>query len=240
MAQKLYEDLRNPETKLNQKRADLWALGNIGLSDFGMTYLNSIDGLVEDILSMVTDSEHLPLKGVCLNVANMFAQTNMGRQLLKEHSWQLNLLKQNELSESEFICIPPSIESFLSIPKNKKTEPFQLKDEYWSYYYEQFAFIKEKLDDREKEFVDQLMRIPNRISNSKPINIIELTQQNKLDPSILKNTRLFYLILMMLTFYNFPIGIRKNYYSIIDLFLNVPNFLVMLDENRDFDHFLKI
>lgn len=240
MAERLFEDLKNPETKLNQKRADLWALGNIGLSDFGMAYLINIEGFMDYILDMVTNSDHLPLKGVCLNVANMFAQTIMGRQMLKEYGWQMNMLKQNELSETEFICIPPSIENFLSIKKNDKIEPFQLNDEYWGYYYKQLEFIRETLDDREKEFVDQLLKIPNRITNTKSVNINELTQPNKLDSQILKNTKLFYLILMMLTFYNFHIGVRKNYYSIMDLFLNVPNFLVLLDQDNDFKHFLKL
>jgi hypothetical protein len=238
IAEKLFADLKHPDTKPNQKRADLWAIGSIGLSDFGMSYLSSIDGLMGHILAMVTTSENLSLKGTSLHVANMFAQTNMGRSALKDFQWEVNLLKQNEYSGSEFICIPPKDQNFLSFPKTKKPEPFQLKDEYWSLYYKLVDLIKKNLDDKGKEFFDIAMRLPNRITTGKTVNVTDITQNQ--EANIKGNTKLFFLIAMMLTFYNFPIQVRKNYYVILDWFFNLPNFLVLLDEDHDFDEFLKL
>lgn len=190
---------------------------------------------------MATNSDHLLLKGVCLHVANMFTQRSAGRDCLKEHNWEVNLLKKNEYSDSEFICLPSNVKSFLSIPKKNKVEPFQLKSFYWDKYYKLLSHIQQKIKDNQKatEFFEVMTRIPNRFTTTKPVNITEFLQ-NKTDMQIYKNTKLFYLILMMLTYYNFPIGVRKSYYMIMDHFLNVPNFLVLLDEDTDFEEFLKI
>jgi hypothetical protein len=239
----LFKDLKNPEAKLNQKRADLWALGHIGQSEFGMSYLINSGDLVKHVLDLANNSDHLLLKGVCLHVANMFSQQNAGREFLKELNWEVNLLKKNDHSdsESEFICLPSVIKSFLSIPKRGKVESFQQKSFYWDKYTDLLYKIKEKIKDNQKaiEFFELITKIPNRFITTKPINITEFLQ-NKTDMQIYKNTKLFYLILMMLTFYNFPIGVRKNYYMVMDHFLNVPNFLILLDEDHDFEDLLKI
>lgn len=243
IAEKLYGDLKNPESKLNQKRADLWALGHIGQSEFGMSYLIGCADLVKYILDMANNSDHLLLKGVCLHVANMFAQQNAGREYLKELAWEVNLLKKNDHSdsESEFICLPALIKNFLSIPKKGKTETFQQKSFYWDKYTELMRKITEDIKDNAKavEFFDLITKIPIRMSGPKPFNLSEI-MQTKMDRQIYQNTKLFYSILIMLTFYNFPSPVRKNYYLVMDHFFNVPNFLVLLDEDHDFEELLLI
>lgn len=82
----------DPAESLNNKRAQLWALGHIGVSDFGVSYLASIPETIKTILDMTTSSEDLPLRGTCLKVANMFASSNMGKKILKEHGWTVSLL----------------------------------------------------------------------------------------------------------------------------------------------------
>jgi hypothetical protein len=208
-----------------------------------MSYLINCSDLVRYILDLANNSDHLLLKGVCLHVANMFAQTNAGREYLKELQWEVNLLKKNDHSdsESEFICLPSAIKNFLSIPKKGKVESFQQKSFYWDKYSELLCKIREKIKDNPKaiEFFEMMNKIPNRFTTTKPISVTEFLQ-NKTDMQIYQNTKLFYLILMMLTFYNFTIHVRKNYYMVMDHFLNVPNFLILLDEDHDFDELLKI
>jgi hypothetical protein len=237
----LHKELINPETKLNQKRAYLWALGNIGSTELGMAYLIKTEKLAQTILDMTLNSEHLPLKGVCLNVANMFAQTPSGRQTLKENKWQISSLKQNEYSESEFIAVPPSLNQFLSIPKQSKTHfPFQLNEQYWTLYIKIMNTIRDGLDEKGKEFHKELMKMTVSTKMHSQVTHINNWLQKSADSQLCKNTKLFYLMLVMLTFHSFPLAIRRSFFNVMEYFLNVPNFLVLLDEDKDFADLLSL
>jgi Rapamycin-insensitive companion of mTOR, domain 5 len=94
VAQIFYDEIVSPETLVNTKRANLWSLGNIGLSELGISYLAADNNIIKTVLEMASSSDQLPLRGTCLQVANMISQTHLGRIILKENNWKVNMLSQ--------------------------------------------------------------------------------------------------------------------------------------------------
>ena len=239
LGEKLFSNLIDPETKLQQKKVDLLALGNIGLHERGMNYLSKIDGLINTILDMASNSEHLPLRGLALNVINMFAQNSKGRSLIKERLWEAKLLKKNEFGEPEYIFMPPDLRSMMTITVSPSIQPFQLRTDYWDLYHKQTATIREQVDERGKEFMDLVLKITNKFQPpAKNFNIQDWLQGK--ETQILKNPKLFMFLWGLLTFYNYPSGVRKVLFSLVDSFLNMPNSLICIDTETEFSEFLKI
>ena len=67
VAKLLHNEIISPEVPLHTKRANLYALGNIGLSDLGVTYLAHEEGdIIESILSLAKNYPVLSLRGTAL------------------------------------------------------------------------------------------------------------------------------------------------------------------------------
>lgn len=238
VAEGLHDKLENPETSVAELKGILWAIGFIGSTSHGMKYLSNVEGLIEKVFYISEHTQELPLKSIALNVVNMFAQNFVGRDLLDDHDWSVHALKQDESGDCDFIATPKNITKFLKIPPvDPLSDPFVLPSHYTDLCRGLIAQIKDSNDDeKEREFIEMVEKLPNRQYPSKPVN----AWVHGKDFSLFNNTKLFYLLFIMLTCYNMPVSVRRNLYAVSDYFLMGLNFIVLLDNDPDFQDFLKL
>ncbi|XP_043077159.1 rapamycin-insensitive companion of mTOR isoform X2 [Puntigrus tetrazona] len=67
-------------------KAALWALGNIGTSNWGLNLLQE-ENVIPDIVALAHDCEVLSIRGTCLYVLGLISKTKQGCELLKLHGW---------------------------------------------------------------------------------------------------------------------------------------------------------
>ncbi|KAI3362444.1 hypothetical protein L3Q82_012250, partial [Scortum barcoo] len=71
---------------IKQLKAALWALGNIGSSNWGLTLLLE-EGVIPDIVALAHHCEVLSIRGTCLYVLGLISKTRQGCDMLKQHGW---------------------------------------------------------------------------------------------------------------------------------------------------------
>uniref|UniRef100_A0A672RYY9 Rapamycin-insensitive companion of mTOR-like n=1 Tax=Sinocyclocheilus grahami TaxID=75366 RepID=A0A672RYY9_SINGR len=71
---------------IKQLKAALWALGNIGTSNWGLNLLQE-ENVIPDIVTLAHDCEVLSIRGTCLYVLGLISKTKQGCELLKLHGW---------------------------------------------------------------------------------------------------------------------------------------------------------
>ncbi|KYO29027.1 rapamycin-insensitive companion of mTOR [Alligator mississippiensis] len=71
---------------IKQLKAALWALGNIGSSNWGLNLLQE-ENVIPDIMALAQHCEVLSIRGTCLYVLGLLAKTKQGCDILKHHNW---------------------------------------------------------------------------------------------------------------------------------------------------------
>ncbi|XP_030004828.1 rapamycin-insensitive companion of mTOR-like [Sphaeramia orbicularis] len=71
---------------IKQLKAALWALGNIGSSNWGLNLLLE-EGVIPDIVALAYHCEVLSIRGTCLYVLGLMSKTKQGCEVLKQHGW---------------------------------------------------------------------------------------------------------------------------------------------------------
>nr|XP_046231656.1 rapamycin-insensitive companion of mTOR-like isoform X2 [Scatophagus argus] len=71
---------------IKKLKAALWALGNIGSSNWGLNLLLE-DGVITDIVSLAHHCEVLSIRGACLYVLGLISKTRQGCDTLKQQGW---------------------------------------------------------------------------------------------------------------------------------------------------------
>ncbi|XP_051960236.1 rapamycin-insensitive companion of mTOR [Xyrauchen texanus] len=71
---------------IKQLKASLWALGNIGTSNWGLNLLQE-ENVIPDIVALAHDCEVLSIRGTCLYVLGLISKTKQGCELLKLNGW---------------------------------------------------------------------------------------------------------------------------------------------------------
>ncbi|XP_037537084.1 rapamycin-insensitive companion of mTOR [Nematolebias whitei] len=71
---------------IKQLKAALWALGNIGSSNWGLNLLQE-ENVIPDILTMAQHCEVLSVRGTCVYVLGVISKTKQGCEVLKQYSW---------------------------------------------------------------------------------------------------------------------------------------------------------
>ncbi|XP_051876078.1 rapamycin-insensitive companion of mTOR isoform X2 [Pristis pectinata] len=71
---------------VKQLKAALWALGNIGSSNWGLNLLQE-ENVIPDIIILAQTCEILSVRGTCLYVLGLLAKTKQGCDILKQHNW---------------------------------------------------------------------------------------------------------------------------------------------------------
>ncbi|KAK3523886.1 hypothetical protein QTP70_015715 [Hemibagrus guttatus] len=71
---------------IKQLKAALWALGNIGTSNWGLNLLQE-ENVIPDIVALAHHCEVLSIRGTCLYVLGLISKTKQGCELLKLQGW---------------------------------------------------------------------------------------------------------------------------------------------------------
>ncbi|XP_043831997.1 rapamycin-insensitive companion of mTOR isoform X2 [Dromiciops gliroides] len=71
---------------VKQLKAALWALGNIGSSNWGLNLLQE-ENVIPDIMALAQHCEVLSIRGTCVYVLGLIAKTKQGCDILKYHNW---------------------------------------------------------------------------------------------------------------------------------------------------------
>uniref|UniRef100_A0A8B9VPE3 RPTOR independent companion of MTOR complex 2 n=1 Tax=Anas zonorhyncha TaxID=75864 RepID=A0A8B9VPE3_9AVES len=71
---------------IKQLKAALWALGNIGSSNWGLNLLQE-ENVIPDITALAQHCEVLSVRGTCVYVLGLIAKTKQGCDILKHHHW---------------------------------------------------------------------------------------------------------------------------------------------------------
>ncbi|XP_044520205.1 rapamycin-insensitive companion of mTOR isoform X3 [Gracilinanus agilis] len=71
---------------VKQLKAALWALGNIGSSNWGLNLLQE-ENVIPDIMALAQHCEVLSIRGTCVYVLGLIAKTKQGCDILKFHNW---------------------------------------------------------------------------------------------------------------------------------------------------------
>ncbi|KAF7668319.1 hypothetical protein LDENG_00018400 [Lucifuga dentata] len=69
-----------------QLKAALWALGNIGSSNWGLNLLQE-ENVIPDILALAQHCEVLSVRGTCVYVLGVISKTRQGCEVLKQYGW---------------------------------------------------------------------------------------------------------------------------------------------------------
>ncbi|NXU55877.1 RICTR protein, partial [Turnix velox] len=72
--------------EIKQLKAALWALGNIGSSNWGLNLLLE-ENVIPDIMALAQHCEVLSVRGTCVYVLGLIAKTKQGCDILKHHNW---------------------------------------------------------------------------------------------------------------------------------------------------------
>ncbi|XP_067106175.1 rapamycin-insensitive companion of mTOR-like [Osmerus mordax] len=71
---------------IKQLKAALWALGNIGSSNWGLNLLQE-EGVIPDMVALAQHCEVLSVRGTCVYVLGLIGKTRQGCELLKQQGW---------------------------------------------------------------------------------------------------------------------------------------------------------
>ncbi|KAK6306124.1 hypothetical protein J4Q44_G00230490 [Coregonus suidteri] len=71
---------------IKQLKAALWALGNIGSSNWGLNLLQD-ENVIPDILALAQHCEVLSIRGTCVYVLGVISKTRQGCEVLKQYGW---------------------------------------------------------------------------------------------------------------------------------------------------------
>lgn len=94
-----------------QLKAALWAVGNVGSTENGISLLE-ISGLIDEVNTILVKSLNLSLRGTCFFVFGLIAQTDQGLEILDDLGW---CTKRSSLGEDLPICLPRSSETFFNL-----------------------------------------------------------------------------------------------------------------------------
>ncbi|XP_062273613.1 rapamycin-insensitive companion of mTOR-like isoform X1 [Scomber scombrus] len=71
---------------IKQLKSALWALGNIGSSNWGLNLLQE-ENVIPDILALAQHCEVLSVRGTCVYVLGVISKTRQGCEVLKQYGW---------------------------------------------------------------------------------------------------------------------------------------------------------
>ncbi|TNN86471.1 Rapamycin-insensitive companion of mTOR [Liparis tanakae] len=71
---------------IKQLKAALWALGNIGSSNWGLNLLQE-ENVIPDILTLAQHCDVLSVRGTCVYVLGVISKTRQGCEVLKQYGW---------------------------------------------------------------------------------------------------------------------------------------------------------
>jgi len=108
------DTIKSSESTAIQKRAALWALGQVGSSDRGFSLFEET-GVLEFISNQAKDFHVLSMRGTCFYILGLLSRSQKARRLLAKLGWEFAPHSQAG------IVVPSVISSFLSLPQVQST-----------------------------------------------------------------------------------------------------------------------
>jgi rapamycin-insensitive companion of mTOR len=211
--QNLSRELMNAETTLLQKRAALWAIGQIGKSERGVELVLRYN-IVEHLAGLGERSEWLSLRGISLYALSLIARTVRGKEVLAKLDWEC----QSHLGSS--VCLPKDVQRFFTVqPSDSSRERAEWMTA-WKRYEEvvkSFAFSEEK-----RKVLSLIGNLSNHVTQKTALpELKKITSQ----PNDFFDESLFYCVNLMLTYYSFKLQVRRYILSHFERLFATPNFL---------------
>ena len=119
--QNSWSESEDPEVMLKVKGC-LWAVGNIGSMELGAPFLEET-GVVEIIVKIAGSSEVMTMRGTAFFVLGLVSRSLHGMEVLAEYGWHS---ATDSAGRSLGFCLPPDLETLLSVRAHVCTRPCSL------------------------------------------------------------------------------------------------------------------
>ena len=103
-------------------KGSLWAVGNVGSMELGAPFLEETD-VVDWIVKIATHSQIMTMRGTAFFVLGLISMSLHGMEILAEHGW---IAANDNLGRSLGYCLPPTLDTLLSMPEAHSAKPTSL------------------------------------------------------------------------------------------------------------------
>ena len=207
----MLNNLLSQETSTIQKRAALWALGNIGSNPLGLVLIKEYN-VIPKIIDITENSDCLSIRGSSIYSLGLISKTLEGKSELEKYNWICHS------QEGSIICVPNDAKKIFNIKPYEylgsdtvhhlSIQEMQIK----------FNFSKEKL-----EILKQIDCLSNHPTQKAAL--AELKKIASQTPDVLNDVKLFYCVDILLTYYNFKPNVRRYILNLFETLMNNPKFL---------------
>ncbi|KAK9522489.1 hypothetical protein VZT92_018949 [Zoarces viviparus] len=151
---------------IKQLKAALWALGNIGSSNWGLNLLQE-ENVIPDILTLAQHCDVLSVRGTCVYVLGVISKTRQGCEVLKQYGWDSVRHSRRTL----WPVTPEEVDAQLTSELSSVPSTLSLNSESTSSRHNSESESQPNmyiLDDDKCDFLDQSDE-PNFYLHSKPV-----------------------------------------------------------------------
>ncbi|CAJ0762133.1 9358_t:CDS:10 [Entrophospora sp. SA101] len=186
------EDTNYPIIK--KLKSVLWAVGNIGSSKNGLTFLDE-ENIIKEIVHIAENSNVLSLRGTCYYVLGLISKTLKGVEILKDLGWESNYDPDLDLFTG--LCLPIDYKKFLTVPK-------------WEYKGADVILQENAMQKPIPSFETEkiLLKTVSNLTNHILSNIESTTSLSK-NPEIFTNFTTYYKVIQMLSIYQYKLPARR-------------------------------
>jgi len=191
--------------KILKLKAVLWAVGHIGSTKNGISFLIE-DDIINTIVKLAENSTILSIKGTCFFVLGLIAKTSKGCLILKDYGWETPFLPYNKVVN---YCVPYDTTKFLKIPR-------------WEFFgsiiNNEFLYdinIQKKLyDDTEIKILNNIGNLSNHILSNGSSKVLSKIRMEK--PEYFSSVRLLVGVYIITSTYHFRITARRFIYDLFE------------------------
>ncbi|KAF9781640.1 Rapamycin-insensitive companion of mTOR, N-term-domain-containing protein [Thelephora terrestris] len=200
----------------------LWAVGNIGATEGGLPFLEE-EEVIPDILNIAEKSQVLSVRGwgrgvaailrlrpdeypsfplrTCFFALGLVSSTPQGAEILEDYGWEATL---SPLGLPTGLCIPASIEKFLSIPSWEVTHPKETS-----------MRLKPPMSENEVEVMTAVSNLANTVIANTASRALAKMKGRPEFRRIFSSPQLFYRVLHTISTQKYRLLVRRY---IFDLF----------------------
>jgi hypothetical protein len=221
-----------------------------------MKLLKESGNIIQTVLDIVQNCECLVVKGTAFNVSNVFSQTETGLQVLADNNWNVYNLRKGDHIGGQFLCLPQNQKNLFELKVLDESNPFiltqkidkknihdlthffwQSQSQYWAVYTRIINTQVPTLKDYEQEFLKHLSELNKFNSDKKTSQSMRTIMDNHVD--IFNNAKIYYHILLYLTYFKWKGVPRSKILGVLDLFYRTGHsFLFLIDEEKGYDDFV--
>jgi len=186
-----------------QRRAALWAVGHIGESETGLTFVKDYN-VINYIANLAVVAEDLSLRGTCFYVLGLLSRTEQGKQVLFSLGWDTPRTRKTNT-----ICLPKDIasSSLLTVKECEYEGSWALVSS------DNFPFSFKKGDQR-YEITNWISDLSSKLSQKGARNSLMNAKQRA--PHVFASHSLVASVFYLLETYRFALSERRFIYYLIE------------------------